>query len=166
MSERTIAPGLILIGLGVVLFLIQVTGVGAEAVVAVIGAVFLIAYATTRQYGFMIPGGILTGLGLGILWETEIGSGGGAVLIGLGLGFISIFLIGALVHDRATMWWPIIPGGILTAIGALVETENQGMVSGVGELWPIVLVVIGGLLILVQLTRPASTHREEPPPAN
>jgi hypothetical protein len=59
MEQRTLVPGLILIGLGVFLGIVQVTGVGAEAVVAVIGGAFLVTYALTRNYGFLVLGGII-----------------------------------------------------------------------------------------------------------
>ena len=61
MNQRNFVPGLILIAIGAILFLVQTTAIGGEVIVAVIGAAFLVAYAFTRQYGFLIPGGIVTG---------------------------------------------------------------------------------------------------------
>lgn len=162
MNQRNLAPGLILIGLGVFLGIVQLTGVGGEAVVAVIGGAFLIAYAATRQYGFLVPGGIMTGLGLGIIWETQVEAGGGAVLIGLGLGFVSIYLIDALVRQSAALWWPIIPGGILAGIGILVETEREGLLDELELLWPVALIVLGGIVLFTQM-RDRTPH--DVPPA-
>jgi hypothetical protein len=108
--------GALLIGLGIFLLVVTQTGVGGEAVPLAIGVAFLIAYATTRTYGLLVPGGILCGLGVGIVVAT----GGGpdsAPVLGLDLGFISIYLISLLTRDAARHWWPLIPGGVLTLAG-------------------------------------------------
>ena len=110
MNTRNLAPGVILIALGALFFLAQLTDLGGEAVVAVIGGAFLVAYAFTRQYGFLVPGGIMTGLGLGILSQSQATpDAGGVVVIGLGAGFLSIYLIDLLVRRTSALWWPIIP---------------------------------------------------------
>lgn len=165
MSQRTLAPGLILIGLGVFLLLVQTTSIGGEAVVAVIGAGFLITYFVTRAYGFLVPGGIMLGLGLGILYQVEFGGEGGAVLIGLGLGFVSIWLISALMRDPIRHWWPLIPGGIIATIGVLVEAEQTGFLEDYGDLWPLILVAIGVVLLIAQATRRGETPDGSATPA-
>ncbi|HET7646428.1 MAG TPA: hypothetical protein VFV59_08210 [Candidatus Limnocylindria bacterium] len=167
MEQRTLVPGLILIGLGVFLGIVQVTGVGAEAVVAVIGGAFLVTYALTRNYGFLVPGGIMTGLGLGIIWETQAAANAdGVVVIGLGLGFLAIYVIDLLVRGHAALWWPVIPGGILATIGVLVETEQERWLRGTELLWPAALIVIGGIILLAQIRRgPPETPQPPSPPA-
>lgn len=160
MTQRNLVPGLILIALGAFLFFVQSTGVGAEAIVAVIGAGFLIAYGLTRQYGFLVPGGILTGLGLGIVWETAAPTAGGVVLIGLGLGFVSIWAVDMLMRHTPVPWWPLIPGGILATIGFLVETGREGLLSELNWLWPVALIVIGVVLLFTTTVR-----RSVEPPA-
>jgi hypothetical protein len=165
MTQRNLVPGLILIALGAFLFFVQATGVGAEAIVAVIGAGFLIAYGITRQYGFLVPGGILTGLGLGIVWETSTATAGGVVLIGLGLGFVSIWLVDLVMKHTPVAWWPLIPGGILATIGVLVETGREGLLAELTWLWPIALIVVGGILLVTQVGRRPGTDSgpaEEP----
>jgi hypothetical protein len=163
MQERNLAPGLVLIGLGVMFAIVQLTGVGGEAVVAVIGGALLIAYAFTRHYGYLVPGGILTGLGLGIIWQAAVLSdAGGAVLVGLGAGFLTIYLVDLFVRGNGALWWPIIPGGITLTIGLLLETGNGGTLEGAAPLWPIILVVIGGVLLLRQLA--SSPRAGSPPP--
>lgn len=163
MSQRNLAPGLILVGLGVLLLLVRLTWIGGEAVVAVIGAGFLITYFATRKYGFLVPAGIMLGLGLGIIWEVNTGSGGGPVLIGLGLGFVSVWLIAEVMRDPIQHWWPLVPGGIIAAIGVLVEAEQTGFLDSYGDLWPLILVVIGAVLLLsgtAQRTAPPDEPRE------
>lgn len=158
MERANTVPALVLIGIGLVLLLAQLTGVGPEAVVAVIGVGFLIAYAVTRTYGFLIPGGIMTGLGIGIVIETEAAaSQGEPVLLGLGIGFLAIYALDAVVRRSRALWWPVIPGGILATIGVLVGTGREGWLGNAGAWWPAILIVIGGMILLSQrwTTHPA-----------
>jgi hypothetical protein len=153
MQERNFAPGLVLIGFGVLFLFVQLTDIGGEAVVAVIGGGLLVAYAVTRRYGYLVPGGILTGLGLGIVWQERVlQDAGGAVLIGLGAGFLGIYLIDGIVRRDRALWWPIIPGGITLTIGLMLEAGPGGTLLRVAPLWPIVLIVIGAALVLRQVT--------------
>lgn len=163
MQERNLAPGLVLIGLGVLFGIVQLTGVGGEAVVAVIGGGLLVGYAVTRHYGYLVPGGILTGLGIGIIWQAMVlNDAGGAVLVGLGAGFLSIYLVDTLVRRDRALWWPVIPGGITLTIGLVLETGRGGTLAGAALLWPIFLVVIGGALLLRQLGARPATHGTPP----
>jgi hypothetical protein len=154
MNTRTLAPGLILIALGALFLVVQLTGIGGEAVVAVIGAAFLVAYAFSRQYGFLVPGGIMTGLGVGIILETQATpEEGGVVVLGLGLGFLSIYVIDLLVRPASALWWPLIPGGILTTIGVLIEADRVEMLAEVEWAWPLILIVIGIVVLVTQARR-------------
>ncbi|HVH32402.1 MAG TPA: hypothetical protein VNA31_12190, partial [bacterium] len=63
--ERRSLPGIILIVLGVIFIVGQRLGIGGEGTTAAIGIAFLVAFVSTRNYGFLVPGGIMTGLGLG-----------------------------------------------------------------------------------------------------
>ena len=139
--------------------------IGPEAVVAVIGAGFLIAYAATRTYGFLIPGGIMTGLGIGIVIETQAAaSRGEPVLLGLGIGFLGIYAVDAIMRRSEALWWPVIPGGILATIGVLVGTGREGWLENAGAWWPAILIVIGALILLSQRrTGHPTTGAEERP---
>ena len=161
MNTRNLAPGVILIALGALFFVVQLTDVGGEAVVAVIGGAFLVAYAFTRQYGFLVPGGIMTGLGLGIVLQNQATpEEGGVVVIGLGVGFLSIYVIDLLVRGASALWWPIIPGGILTAIGILIEANQVEILTQLEWAWPLVLIAIGVIVLFAQVRR-----HDEPPAA-
>lgn len=137
----------VLIALGLILLVGQWLGVGGEAVVAVIGIAFLVAYSATSQYGFLIPGAIMTGLGVGIIYQTRYG-GGAAVVLGLGLGFVAIYVAGAVRHQFAGNWWPLIPGGVLTGIGLLAAANQQGLAGDVARWWPVLLIAFGLYLIV------------------
>jgi hypothetical protein len=137
--------GLLLIGLGGILLLAVTTDIGGEVVVGFVGLAFLIAYATNRTYGLLIPGGILTGLGAGLLLESA-GVGGDVAAFGLGAGFVAIAVVDQLVSPgRSAWWWPLIPGGVLLV-------SSAGSVTGVPDLGryliPAVLIIIGAVLLL------------------
>jgi hypothetical protein len=147
--------GIILITLGVLFLLGQSLDVGGEAAVALIGAAFLIAYALTRQYGFLVPGGIMTGLGLGIIFEDRVNAGGAPVLLGLGGGFLLIYVVSVLRGRMPGDWWPLIPGGILSAIGLMLAANATGALAVVGRWWPLLLVLVGLYFVLRRPARPA-----------
>lgn len=118
-------------------------------VVALIGLGLLGAFAYTRRYGYLVPGSIMTGLGLGIVVSQSLtftaGEGeGGAVVLGLGLGFIGIWAIGTLVRIEGHHWWPLIPGGVLAAIGTalLADLSLEAL-----DYWGFVLVAIGVIIL-------------------
>jgi hypothetical protein len=153
MQERNFAPGLVLIGIGVLFLFVQLTDIGGEAVVAIIGGGLLVGYAVTRRYGLLVPGGILSGLGLGIIWQERVlQDAGGAVLVGLGVGFLAVYLIDAFARRGRALWWPVIPGGITLTIGLMLEAGPGGTLVAVAPLWPIVVIAIGAALVLHQMT--------------
>ena len=82
--------------------------------------------------------------------------------MGLGAGFLSIYFIDRFVRRDRALWWPMIPGGITLTIGLLLETGREGSLAGAALLWPIFLVVIGGALLLSQLTSGPSGHGTPP----
>jgi hypothetical protein len=136
--------GSLLIGFGVFLLIVYWTGIGGEAVPLVIGISFLAAYAVTRTYGLLVPGGILTGLGTGIV----LGVGGGpetSPVLGLGLGFVAIYVISLLARDPVQHWWPLIPGGILTVIGLSTMPATRNLVTFVV---PAVLILAGAAVVV------------------
>ncbi len=149
--------GLLLIVLGAALLLVLTTGVGGEVLVGLLGVGFLAAYAVTRTYGLLVPGGILTGLGSGIV----IASRGGpdeAVVLGLGLGFVAIAVVSVLVDTTwPGWWWPLIPGGVLTVVGASGLTGLEDLPA---YLVPAALILLGLALLVRRGGRDSSA--EEP----
>lgn len=149
--------GLILIAIGV--FALLGRFVDGEliglAVLPGIGLAFLVAGIATRQAGFMVPAGILTGLGTGVilaegpLERANDDVTGGIILLGLGAGFVLVTILTALLTER-TFLWALIPGGILSLIGgALVVqgTAARGLLEALGWLWPLSLVAVGVWLL-------------------
>jgi hypothetical protein len=142
-------PGVILIVVGVTLFAVQLLHLDADVIVLVIGLVFAIVFAGTRRYGLLIPAGILTGLGVGILLE-DFGVQGEPVVLGLGLGFLAIYAADSLTTGaRApSRWWPLIPGAILTVIACAESTFGAEGARLIEQGWPILLIAAGAWLLL------------------
>jgi hypothetical protein len=79
---------------------------------------------------------------LGIRWLDS----GALFFVGLGCTFL---LLGLLpLQDGKGMRWALIPGGVLLAMGLLIGTPWIGFM---GNLWPLVLIIGGALLIWRQL---------------
>lgn len=142
-------PGVILIAVGMTLFAVQLLNLDADVIVLVIGLVFSIAYAATRRYGLLIPAGIMTGLGTGILLE-DFGVVGEPVVLGLGLGFLAIYAVDALTSGARApgRWWPLVPGAILTIIAGAESTFGAEGARVIAQGWPILLIAAGAWLLL------------------
>jgi len=145
-DQIVLAIVLIVIGIGG--FVVQATegqvDVGGIVVLS-IGLGLLAAFTYTRHYGYLVPGGILTGLGGGIaLQDTFTWTGdtsGGVIVLGLGLGFVSIWVIGQLVNVQRALWWPLVPGGILAIVGCALLVGGDAV--RVLDWWGLVLIAIG-----------------------
>jgi hypothetical protein len=148
MAERQdgrLVTGAILIVLGMGLLALQfVQGFGEAVIFFLIGGLFVAGYLYRRRYGFLIPGGILLGLGLGSIGEGALFQIADFEAIGLGIGFISIYVI-ALAYEGRTHWWPLIPGGILVVTGLATGNAVFQRLLSVG--WPLILVFIGLLFL-------------------
>jgi hypothetical protein len=142
-------PGVILIAVGATLFAVQLLHLDADVIVLVIGLVFASAFAATRRYGLLIPAGILTGLGAGILLE-DVGAKGEPALLGLGLGFLAIYALDALASGARApgRWWPLIPGAIITVIAGASGTFGQEGARAIEQGWPILLIAVGAWLLM------------------
>jgi hypothetical protein len=115
--------------------------------VFLVGIGMLALFVATRTYGWLIPGGIVTGLGAGILVQEhgpEIASGA-LVVGGLALGFISIWVIGSLFRVKGNHPWPLVPGAILGTVAVGLWLDSLSDVSV--EWWPLLLIVIGVIVI-------------------
>lgn len=141
--------GLILIGGGVLFLLSQFSAFGdfGDLILLFIGAGFMYAYFTTKagyRIGFLIPGAILTGIGVGEILDKYafFKLGGDMSALALGLGFCAIWFF------ERKHWWALIPGSILVLSG--LSTMYL-----VGRMWPLVLIGLGVYLLYGQSRRKA-----------
>ncbi len=131
-----------------------------------LGVVFLAIGMVTREAGWFIPGGILTGLGAGVgllvspLAARLSGDEGGWFLLAFAAGWFLIPIFTAIFAEE-THWWAIIPGGIIGLVGLAVLFGGVFMntLEWVGKLWPLALIIAGGLL-LWKVRRPAVTEEK------
>jgi len=61
--------GLILLAVGTVLLLVTTTDLDGSWLLVGVGAAFLTAFAASRSYGLLVPGAIITGLGVGVVLD-------------------------------------------------------------------------------------------------
>jgi hypothetical protein len=155
MRGRSLA-GALLVAIGVALLVIDLTGVGGVAVVLLGGLAFLATHFATRSYGFLVPGGILTGFGAALVAQdlglvTDVG------LFGLGAGFLLIPVVQLMAGAPRDggWWWPLIPGGILVALGAIEYLQGDAA----GLILPGILIILG-LSFLLSAARRAAEPAE------
>jgi hypothetical protein len=162
-TEQAAAPkekvitGIVLVIIGIVALLGQFLAQFnlSHLILPGLGLGFLAWGILARQVGFLIPGGILSGIGLGVI-VTQTGIGGemgseqsGALfLLSFAAGWLLITLLSA-VFTTETQWWPLIPGGIMAAIGSalLIGDPALTVLEFAGRVWPVALIIIGVYLI-------------------
>jgi hypothetical protein len=142
--------GALLLGIGLLALLVNIASfdVFGLLVLPAIGLFFLVWAFYTRRVGLVIPGCILTGLGIGLLLSQRLvglaGEYTGAVIVlGLAGGFAGIALIAPFFGERAL--WSLIPGGIIGLVGVLLLIGGDALrwLELLGTLWPLILVAIG-----------------------
>jgi hypothetical protein len=142
--EPVTVGALALIGLGGFFLVQQVLGFRAQIFPLVIGVAFFAAYLfRPYMHQLLVPGGFFTGLGLGVLLvSTRILPGfvnGPVILASLSLGFGMIYAFGEPRHA-----WAKVPAIFFACISAFVF-----FVSGPWQpLWPLLLVMLGGWILL------------------
>ncbi|MDQ6695228.1 MAG: hypothetical protein M3014_12550 [Chloroflexota bacterium] len=142
------ALGLLLVSAGVLFLLSQlgIFGDFGDLFLLMLGGIFLYAYYNTRQshrIGFLIPGAILSGIGVGqVVSNFAFADGFGADVhaLFLGLGFCLIWFL------ERKHWWALIPGGILVM-------SSISTVFMVGRFWPLALIALGVYMIYDQSRR-------------
>ena len=123
-----------LVALGVFLLLLRLGG--ADWLwLALLGVIFLAAYASRRTYGFLVAGSVLVGLAVGTIFDS-----GGGMLLSLAAGFYAI----ERVEPRPNRW-ALYTAGVLAALGVFVALGSFELFDSV--LFAVVLVGAGVFLL-------------------
>lgn len=138
-------------------------------VVPVIGLCFLVWGVLTRSEGLIIPGGIMSGIGLGLFLMMSLpveGAGeGGLFMLGFAGGWVLIVVMTAIFTNE-TQWWALIPALVMGMIALLTfgATWVTGVFAILGQLWPLILVGVGiALIIKAKDKEPITTLKEKSP---
>lgn len=160
---RGASPAVILLGLGAFFLFLKVFSLGGALTLLALGGLFTALSVGTGRRGFLVPGGILLGLGVGtaaahILERLTGGFGGAATVAGLGLGFWFIYAFDrARRPHSAAFAWARVPGTILLTVGAILGAfSTLGLalrLTGFAlNFWPLLLLA-GGLWLLFRSLR-------------
>ena len=117
-----------------------------------LGALFTLAGIITRKAGLFVPGGIITGVGLGAIAETNTFDWlllsdlpeGVPFMLTFAIGWVSITAFTALFSDE-TQWWALIPATIFMLVGGSIMYGGifQSVLVTAGKMWPMILIFIG-----------------------
>lgn len=149
--------GAVLIGCGLVLLAGQIFTLGAWPLV-MLGLIFTAAGISTHTAGWLIPGGVLNGIGLGaLLVESGLAAGdpaeGGVFLLAFAAGWASIYALSRL-FTAEPLRWTLIPAGVMALIGAPLlmgaagEAALSTLFGWLGLIWPVALIVAGLVVLL------------------
>ena len=159
-KRNDLAGGIVLIGLGLFFLVGRLVNLDNWALLFLpaLGAIFMIWGILAREGGLMIPGGIISGIGWGSYFiasstlDTSLDDGGLFMVI-FGLGFMSITLF-SLIFAHETHWWALIPGGIISGIGAAIMFGGVFLqaLEALGTYWPVILILVG-IYVIFQASR-------------
>jgi hypothetical protein len=138
LPERSVG-GLVLVAIGLIIVASRLVSGFGEYVLLAVGIVCLIAFLLTREYGYAVAAGIVGGLGVGIvLSATAIDPNDGAVfMLSLAGGFVAVWILGFFADPQERNPWPLVPAGILAAVGISIVTDAPGLID-----WLIVAVAV------------------------
>lgn len=155
-----VIPGIVLLDLGLIIALgeaidrgmLRMPGewVGGIFLLGLGVAFFLVFFLRPEFWWAIIPAGVLSTLGL-VAGFSNVLPEGGAYILFFGMA-ITFALLGLLPVDNKRMQWPWIPAGILFLVGVLVLASAENMIN---FLWPVVMIIGGGLLLLRAFMRRA-----------
>jgi hypothetical protein len=157
-SPRTkrLFAGIALIGIGALLLVAQFIEAHwlSLLILPALGAIFLLWGLIARNPGLLVPGGILSGIGLGAyltsgpyVAATERVQGG-VFMLAFAAGWALIVVASLAIGRR--QWWPLIPGVIMALIGVALLGGEFGLqiLEWAGKLWPLILIGIGLSILL------------------
>ena len=149
-----------LLGLGMILtglFLMVGSTTGSTRLLGLwflfgLGLILVLWGIIAHEPGPVVPGALLTGISTGTLITQEIigldsVETAGIHALSVALGFVLITLV-TLLFSNTTLWWPLIPGGLLLLGGANLLLRDVAL-AFVGDFWPVALIA-GGIYLFWQ----------------
>ncbi len=156
-SRRRIAAGVALVAIGLVALLAQLTdwSILSWIILPTLAVIFLVWGLVTRNFGLIIPAGILGGLGLGMitmvgpLSDLFAGMQPGVFMLCFAAGWGFITLLSPITGDRVH-WWPLIPGAVIGLVGLFLLGGgfSWAIMELMGYAWALILIGIGAYLLL------------------
>ena len=149
--NHRIAAGVILVLFGLATLLQRWLDIG-NYIVLLLGLAMLVWGSVSHRSGWIIPGGVLSGIGLGILamqgpWQIPVAVQNGVFLLCFALGWFLITLLTALF--TCTQWWALIPGGIMAVIGGTILVTNGAVRwMDLNLVYAAVLIIVGLFLLV------------------
>ncbi|MGI6374757.1 MAG: hypothetical protein ACOX3S_01995 [Anaerolineae bacterium] len=148
-----IIPGCSLLGLGALLLMTSVSSaltdlVGGPMFLLAIALAFVIVFLTepARWWAVIPAGALASAAATALVEELRLPFEGGAVMM---FGLAATFgLLALIATPQGRMRWPLIPAGVLAAIGLLLLSESLRLGAFV---WPIALVLVGAAFVLRSL---------------
>jgi hypothetical protein len=146
-----IVAGIILVLFGIATLLQRWLDIG-NFIVLLLGLGMLVWGSVSHRSGLIIPGGVLSGIGLGILamqgpWQFPVAYQNGIFLLCFALGWFLITLLTALF--TCAQWWALIPGGIMAVIGGSILVTNGSIRwMDLNMVYAVILIFIGLFLLI------------------
>jgi len=133
-----------------------------------LGVGFYVLALNTKDPGFSIPAGVLSGVGLGVLMVNNPVTKllnlntGGIFLICMALGFASIDIFTRSVLHSEQNKWAQFPSLLLGILGTGISIGGifLKIVSLLGRFWPLILIIIGLKLIYSESKPIKKTEKE------
>ena len=148
-----LVAGTVVVGIGLLLLLGQLVPNTGSWIPLIVGLVFLAAALYRREYGFLVPGGIISGVGVGVLLQHALDEpwSGAIMLLSIAAGFASIWVLGQLMRLPENHPWPLIPASIIALVAGVRLADAD--VDGVMRRWPVFIIALGLVIIGATLIR-------------
>jgi len=119
-----------------------------------LGLAFFVWGFLAQEVGLLIPGGILTGIGAGVLLINALRGSysdpslGGIFMLTFAAGWALITAASRLIHR--TVWWPLVVGGIIALVGVALIVSGSAPVVLEALAWlpPLLLIALGAWIVI------------------
>ncbi len=149
--NHRLAAGSVLILFGAATLLQRWLEIG-NYIVLLLGLLMLVWGSFSHRTGWIIPGGVLGGIGLGILamegpWLFPAADQNGLFLVCFAFGWFLIIILTALF--TCTQWWALIPGGIMAVLGgSILVTHGSIRWEDLNLVYAAILISVGLILLV------------------